>query len=120
MQSIMIIKNVKVYTEERIFEEGSIYIEGGRFVSPSAYYERRAAGEESREQEEEVIDGKGCYAVPGLIDLHFHGCMGADLCDGTKEALRTIAEYEASVGVTAIAPATMTLPAAIRREKKFP
>lgn len=106
----MIIKNVKVYTEERIFEEGSIYIEGGRFVSPSAYYERRAAGEESREQEEEVIDGKGCYAVPGLIDLHFHGCMGADLCDGTKEALRTIAEYEASVGVTAIAPATMTLP----------
>ena len=101
----MIINNVKVYTEE-----GSVYIKGGRFVSPSVYYERKAAGEENREQEEEIIDGKGCYAVPGLIDLHFHGCMGADFCDGTEEALRTIAEYEASVGVTAIAPATMTLP----------
>ena len=52
MQSIMIINNVKVYTEEGIFEEGSVYIKGGRFVSPSVYYERKAAGEENREQEE--------------------------------------------------------------------
>lgn len=99
----MIIKNVRVYTEEKKFAEGSIYIEGGRFVSPSAYSWREAAGEK-------VIDGGGAYAVPGLIDLHFHGCMGADFCDGTREALQVIAEYEASVGVTSIAPATMTLP----------
>ena len=36
--------------------------------------------------------------------------MGDDFCDGTKEAIARIAEYEASIGVTAIAPATMTLP----------
>ena len=53
---------------------------------------------------------QGMYAIPGLIDLHFHGCMGDDFCDGDREALKRIAEYEASVGVTAIAPATMTLP----------
>ena len=53
---------------------------------------------------------KGCYAIPGLIDLHFHGCKGDDFCDGDKAAIGRIAEYEASVGVTAIAPATMTLP----------
>ncbi len=35
-----------------------------------------------------------------------------DFCDGDKEAIRRIAEYEVSVGVTAIAPATMTLPVA--------
>lgn len=56
------------------------------------------------------MDGKGCYAIPGLIDLHFHGCKGDDFCDGDKDAIGRIAEYEASVGVTAIAPATMTLP----------
>ena len=22
-----------------------------------------------------VLDGKGAYAIPGLIDLHFHGCV---------------------------------------------
>ena len=59
---------------------------------------------------EEVVDGQGAYAIPGLIDLHFHGCKGDDFCDGDKDAIGRIAEYEASVGVTAIAPATMTLP----------
>lgn len=50
------------------------------------------------------------YIIPGLTDIHFHGCMGMDFCDGTEEALETIAEWEASQGVTAICPATLTLP----------
>lgn len=95
----MLIKNVKVYTEEKTFEDGEIVIKDGIFAR---------SGE--AEAEEQVIDGEGCYAIPGLIDLHFHGCMGYDFCDGTKEAIEEIAKYEASIGVTAISPATMTLP----------
>ena len=93
----MVIKNVKVYTEKKQFTEGDVMIRDGLFVDAGC-------------GDEEVIDGEGCYAIPGLIDLHFHGCMGHDFCDGTKEAIQEIARYEASVGVTAIAPATMTLP----------
>lgn len=105
----MIIKNVKVYTEEKTFVDGAVVIKDGRFekVCPDM---KVAAGKERMDAEEEVIDGKGAYAIPGLIDLHFHGCMGHDFCDGTKEAIAEIAKYEASVGVTGIAPATMTLP----------
>ena len=99
----MIIKNVKVYTEDKRFEDGEIYIWDGIFTSAPEGMEA-----------EEMIDGEGCYAIPGLIDLHFHGCKGDDFCDGTKEAIARIAEYEASVGVTAVAPATMTL---IRKSK---
>ena len=95
----MIIKNVKVYTEDKRFEDGEIYIRDGIFTSAPEGMEA-----------EEMIDGEGCYAIPGLIDLHFHGCKGDDFCDGTKEAIARIAEYEAYVGLTAIAPATMTLP----------
>ena len=58
----------------------------------------------------DAVDASGCYVVPGFIDIHFHGCMGADLCDATAGALKTIAEHEASRGVTAICPATMTFP----------
>lgn len=93
----MIIKNVKVYGEDKTFHDGEVYIENGLF-------------QDAPSDHSEVIDGGGAYAVPGLIDIHFHGCKGADVCDNNPEAIRTIAEYEASIGVTTICPATMTLP----------
>ena len=49
------------------------------------------------------------YILPGLVDIHFHGCAGYDFCDGTTEALRAIASYEMTHGTTTICPATMTL-----------
>ncbi len=109
----MIIKNVKVYTETQKFVPGEIVVRGDRIAEVHVDGEKNLSKNESSEYEEAedvVVDGEGAYAIPGLIDLHFHGCVGADVCDGTPEALKKIAQYEASVGVTAIAPATMTLP----------
>ena len=57
---------------------------------------------------EEVIDAGGLYALPGLLDIHFHGAVGHDFCDGTEEAIQALADFEASKGVLAICPATMT------------
>lgn len=99
----MIIDNVYVYTPNKTFVKGGIVLVGNCIQS---VYEEK----DTPQLNEEVIDGNGNYAIPGLIDLHFHGCKGDDFCDGKKEALGRIAEYEAPVGVTAIAPATMTLP----------
>ena len=99
----MIIKNVNVYGEDRQFHHGEVSIENGVFT------EHAASEKTNGSVSDEVIDGEGCYCIPGLIDLHFHGCVGADVCDGTQEALETIADYEASIGVTTICPATMTL-----------
>lgn len=55
------------------------------------------------------LDAEGCYLIPGLTDVHFHGCKGADFSDGDAEGLQTIADYELSRGVTQICPAGMTL-----------
>lgn len=99
----MIIDHVKVFTEDKKFTDGGIVIKNGTIEQ--VYTERKRP-----QKEDEVLDGKGMYAIPGLIDLHFHGCKGDDFCDGSRDAIARIAEYEASVGVTAIAPATMTLP----------
>ena len=89
-------------TGGRVFVDGAfvdedVYINEGRFA------EAAPAGDQ-------VVDATGLYVVPGFIDLHFHGCMGSDCCDGAPEAFATLARYEASRGVTAICPATMTYP----------
>ena len=92
----MIIRNASVYTEEG-FEVKDIYIVGTEFKGKP-------------QGEEQIIDAEGCYAIPGLTDIHFHGCMGADISDGSVEAFDQIADYEARNGITTIVPATMTLP----------
>lgn len=56
------------------------------------------------------VDASGCYVIPGLIDVHFHGAVGHDFCDASQEGIAAIARYEASRGVTAVCPTTMTLP----------
>ncbi len=58
----------------------------------------------------ETYDAGGCYVIPGLTDLHFHGCMGRDFSDADAEGLEIMAKYELSRGVTQICPAGMTLP----------
>lgn len=102
----MVIDNVLVYTENKEFVKGGIVLENDTIKS--VYKD----GEKPQVDNDKVIDGNGVFAIPGLIDLHFHGCKGDDFCDASKEAIEHIAKYECSVGVTSIAPATMTLPVA--------
>lgn len=94
-----------VFTGER-FHAADVVIGGDRFSAVVA----SSDGALMAARDPAVLDATGCYVIPGLVDIHFHGCRGADLCDGTEESLRTIAAYEAARGVTAICPASMTFP----------
>ena len=97
----MIIRNALVYGEDKTFSRLDIRIEEDVFteICPSL----------APSENESVLDADGLYAIPGLIDIHFHGCMGHDFCDGTVEAIDAITRYEASCGVTSVCPATMTV-----------
>ncbi len=57
-----------------------------------------------------ILNADGCYVIPGLVDVHFHGCVGEDFSDATPDGLQKMADYELSQGVTYICPAGMTLP----------
>lgn len=57
----------------------------------------------------EVIDAKSGYVAPGLIDMHIHGYLGKDVCDGEEESIRTISKGLLANGVTGYLPTTMTV-----------
>lgn len=84
----------QVFHPRKGFVQGELCAADGRIVKESA---------------EQGIDVTGCYVIPGLIDLHFHGCVGEDFSDATPDGLEKMAEYELSRGITGICPAGMTL-----------
>lgn len=96
------IQNGLVFNEQGFFHEESLYFCGERIVAAREY--------RALDLPEEIVDARGGYVIPGLTDIHLHGCAGHDCCEGTAEAFQAIAEYELSCGVTSITPATMTMP----------
>lgn len=94
------IKNGKIILKDRIIEGCALLIsdtvEG---IVPADRIPSNAT----------VIDADGGYVAPGLIDLHIHGYMGRDVCDGEKESVRVMAGGLVANGVTGFLPTTMTV-----------
>lgn len=86
-----------IFTPDNDFKTGDLSISDGFIVDDTF-------------TDAEIINAENLYIIPGLTDIHFHGCKGHDFCEGTLDAFNVIANYEASIGVTTICPATMTLP----------
>lgn len=111
----MIIKNVRIFDKESKFIPGSIVVEKDRIVRIITD-EDGSFSETDQPGNEEVIDGQGLMAIPGLVDIHFHGAMGHDFCDADLDGLKEIARYEIIHGITSICPATMTFPEDVLKE----
>ena len=102
----MVIKNGLVFTEENKFLPLSVVTEGDKITTLVSGDDVLPAPGDN----ELVIDAAGCYVIPGLTDIHFHGCDGYDICDNSMEAVKAIAAFSLKNGVTSICPATMTMP----------
>ena len=92
-------------------------IVNGQIILPDSIVEGRAllfdekiAGlSETVPEGAEIIDAKGRYVAPGLVDIHIHGYLGEDTSDGSVEGIRKMAEGIVKNGVTAWLPTTMTV-----------
>ena len=94
----MLYKNTYIFIDGK-FQYGSFRVENGIFTEITA-----------ATREGEGVDLKNAYVIPGLVDVHIHGAMGADFSDGDEAGLVNIARYLAENGITSFAPASMTLP----------
>lgn len=103
----MIIKNGMIYSDQNSFVSMDIKTDNDT-IQQLLHNEDGTQNYDSTSHQ--IIDATDCYVIPGLTDLHFHGCVGYDACDSSIAAIDAIASYELSHGITTICPTTMTLP----------
>ncbi len=102
----------------KVIQNGILILpdERGRFTAQTEHilcYDERItrivpATEFTAEGVDEVIDAAGAYVAPGFLNVHIHGCDGADTMDENADALGKIAAFQARTGVTSFLPTTMT------------
>ena len=97
----MILKGGTVFCDDFVFRNIDVKTEGDGICALGDFSDRRG---------QEVLDVSGSYVVPGLVDIHIHGAMGADFSAGTAAAIDTIARHLLQVGVTSFLGTTMALP----------
>ena len=95
----MVYKNARIFCSDGYFRIGAFEVLDGKFgrILPT-------------EHPDDAIDLEGMTVIPGLVDVHIHGAVGADLSDGNYEDLTRMARHLATCGVTSFVPASMTLP----------
>ena len=97
----MFLVNAAYLDQDFRLVRGDLEIEGGCI---------RQVGEKlSWSQNDLVVDCQGYTIVPGFVDVHIHGCAGADTCDGKRESIDAMAEFLLTKGVTSFCPTTMTV-----------
>jgi len=97
----MIISNGIVFCDDGIFRQMDIEAQNGVITR---------IGVALPHKNQVIIDAQNDYVIPGLVDIHTHGAMGADFSDGTPEAIQEIARFLLKNGVTSFLGTTMALP----------
>lgn len=97
----MLLIHANYLDEEFHVVQGDIEIQDGKIL--------RVGKNLPRKEEDLAVDcEEGYTVVPGFVDVHIHGCAGADTCDGTREAIETMSKFLLQHGVTSFCPTTMT------------
>jgi len=86
-----------IFFEEGEFAPGEICSDNGRISSVRKLSESELTAEEAE-----------TLVIPGLVDIHSHGCFGYDTCEATLEQLESMLEFQRSRGITSYFPTTMT------------
>lgn len=101
-RSPLYLTHVVALTPDRVLPDATVEVAGGKVAGLFP------AKETGRHDRDRTIDCRGLFASPGFIDLHVHGGGGADLMDGSVEAILTMVKTHARHGTTTIVPSTLT------------
>ncbi len=100
----LVIEDARIITPFREVIHGVIIVEEGKIKALGKMGDVHIPKDSIR------INVRGNIVVPGFIDIHLHGGGGADVMDGTYEAVNIISKIHAEGGTTSMVPATVSAP----------
>ncbi|MDD3886691.1 MAG: N-acetylglucosamine-6-phosphate deacetylase [Victivallaceae bacterium] len=115
--STLLLRNATLLVPGIRCEHSALLIENGLIAAVFGADDRLPA-------EIDSIDCGGGMVAAGFVDVHCHGFGGFDFCDGSMEAISTMAKGKLAEGVTTLLPTTLTvapeqLKQALRSAREF-
>lgn len=102
MSEGLLLRNAQVVFSDGSVKRAAVLIEGGRIA--------RITEDGAEIDADEVTDLRGAFLLPGFIDLHIHGAVGADVTETDVDGLRKIARFLVREGVTSWLPTLVPAP----------
>lgn len=96
----LLIHNIQIAMPDGRVMDGEIVVENGKIAIVSEGAIEGFSGTR--------MDGQGCFALPGFIDIHIHGADGADFMDGDDDSFERIASALPKEGTTSFLATTLT------------
>lgn len=95
----MLLKNARYLDENFQMRMGDLKIKDDRIIALGKDLEAVPG--------DAVVDCREYTVIPGMIDIHIHGCNGANICDGGRKAVDDMAGYLIRHGITSFCPTTV-------------
>jgi len=103
-----VISNARLVLPHTVLEHASIQFSGGVITAIGSSDNDPIINNDAICRKFEYLDIDGDTIIPGLIDLHVHGCGGFDVMDDDPQALAKMATGLLQQGTTAFLATTMT------------
>ena len=94
----MILKNGKVFIDNS-FINSDISVKNDIIDSVAEHID----------SDNNILDCKDKYIIPGFVDIHTHGCAGFDFSSADVHGIETMQKYYLSNGITSVLPTTVAL-----------
>lgn len=90
-----------------IIKNGLVFTKNSEFENKDIQFNEKIEKIGNIDSSDKIFDAKGCYVIPGFVDIHTHGAVDVDACDETVDFDKW-KKFLLSKGVTTFFPSTVT------------